>query len=37
VTLATLLSRRLTWTLAAAFGALQLLFAFRFFAWMPPF
>ena len=37
VTLATLLSRRVTWTVAAAFGALQLVFAFRFFGWMPPF
>lgn len=37
VTLATLLTRRLTWAVAAAFGALQLLFAFRFFGWMPPF
>ena len=37
VTLATLLSRRQAWALAAAFGALQLLFAFRFFGWLPPF
>jgi hypothetical protein len=37
VTLATLLSRRQSWTLAAAFGALQLLFAFRFFGWLPPY
>jgi hypothetical protein len=37
VTLATLLSRRQAWTVAAAFAALQLLFAFRFFGWMPPF